>query len=126
MINRYLEKLNEVKCDICGISLCGKTVLRNHLKNVHGSEKLKQCKTCGKYSKNLYRHMWRNHVKIKEKHKCRCCSKIFNDKAHLKRHIDFIHKNISTNKCDFCEKLFQDKCDLKKHMASKHHNEIPI
>ncbi|XP_053388632.1 zinc finger protein 626-like [Mercenaria mercenaria] len=53
------EKKIGLKCDICGVTVAGKTDLQEHLDS-HSREKNYRCEECGrvyKYRRNLSRHM---------------------------------------------------------------------
>ena len=53
-------------------------------------------------------------------HTCITCSQTFARKDHLKRHIDNIHKKITSVKCETCGKTFSRKDNLKQHFDLVH------
>ena len=56
------------------------------------------------------------HLDLKLKsHKCEECGETFNQKGHLKRHINIVHLKLKPYKCEECCKTFSTKDNLKKH-----------
>ena len=56
---------------------------------------------------------------IKNHHKCDICSKSFNNKNNLKRHIINAHNEL-THQCEFCEQRYYKPSDLRKHTKRVH------
>ena len=56
------------------------------------------------------------HLDLKLKsHKCEECGETFNQKGHLKRHINIVHLKLKPYKCEECCKTFSTKDNLKQH-----------
>ena len=117
-----MEKLEDMKCSLCGFA--GKTWkhLQTHLMN-HSTARPHTCKECGKGFKEaqkLERHML-THTKIK-KHACKYCGKKFGLSYNMKTHMK-IHEGTGLA-CDFCGKVFSQafalKIHEKKHTQFKH------
>lgn len=63
---------------------------------------------------NLLRHINVNHLK-KKIGKCEICGKTFIDYENLKEHSN-IHTNSKPYSCNVCDKSFRNKCMLTRHV----------
>ena len=59
----------------------------------------------------------KNHMKMHEEmpksYVCKDCGKAYKNKAHLKMHIDSVHKNIQRYSCDQCDFNFNSyNCNM--------------
>ena len=56
------------------------------------------------------------------KHDCLCvhCEETFISRAHLKRHVEQVHKKIKNYKCSQCDYNVYLKCTLKRHVSIVH------
>ena len=59
-------------------------------------------------------------TKVKIFHSCDICSKKFDSKKDLRRHIEAVHEGKKENKCDFCGKAFFMKSRLEVHIKDIH------
>ena len=58
---------------------------------------------------------------------CYTCGQIFSRKGNLRRHIDNVHKNITSIKCETCGKIVSRKDNLENHINLVHkysHNSL--
>ena len=57
--------------------------------------------------------------------KCNQCKKSYASKQTLQRHIDFVHKRLTTYQCQECEKLFRQGASLQRHNNTVHKRLTP-
>ena len=66
-----------------------------------------------------------NHVSAvhenKKDYRCAYCTKAFNFKGEMKRHVMSVHEKVK-HPCDFCNKMYAWKSDLIKHIIKEHKN----
>ena len=55
-------------------------------------------------------------------YKCTQCSKTFNSKFEVNKHIKNVHKESQPTKCPFCEKLFSREDNVKRHIGDVHNS----
>ena len=51
---------------------------------------------------------------------CYTCGQTFSRKYNLQRHIDNVHKHITSEKCETCDKIFTRKDNLTQHIKRVH------
>jgi len=65
-------------------------------------------------------------LKPSDKLTCNDCGASFEQKGHLKRHINGVHLKIMPYECDKCQKSFTTRNDLKKHIERGHEKLKPF
>ena len=112
-------------CDIegCDFFSPSKKYLKKHKKFKHG-EATFMCAICAKKFKCIQKLNLHNklihHTSHIDKHKCPECSKEFNLKSNMKKHVDGVHRKNWRFKCDHCEKGFFSTKLLTQHLLKKH------
>ena len=90
--------------------------------------KLTQCKTCSKAFQgkhNLKRHIETVHYKMKA-FECNICSVAFGQRGSLETHVNSVHNKLKTCECPICSKSFARNYDLKIHIDTVHHKLKPF
>ena len=117
--------LNEKQyvCGICGKGYNTSSALSMH-KRIHREKKTdteKQCAVCNEVVKGgklpFKRHMKTHPVD----YPCNACTKRFNRKSNLKRHLE-VHSN-DLHGCALCDKAFNTTAKLTNHLRSVHRAE---
>ena len=87
------DKVYDYKCERCNKSFGRKSHLALHIQTIH--EKIKEtCPYCGKsYDKNGLRRHIKDH-EGQRNHTCHICSNSFKRGAHLRNHLQTIHKQV--------------------------------
>ena len=96
--------------------------LEKHMKNNHTVDPLAlnlehKCQDCDfqvDSEEDLIKHVNKCH-----KYKCDICGKGFKILAHVKRHVDSVHKQIKFE-CTHCNKSFTQEYRLKTHIKTIH------
>lgn len=126
-----------VKCDICGKKLPEKSVLLQHMIDVHQTKsKIKfECSTCNKQFANkryLRQHEfhtnhknWSSVEQIDETHKCDICSKLFTNQRLLKQHVRNMHSDrvAASSMCPVCGLTFKTLSGFNRHHKIEHQSE---
>lgn len=110
-------------CEICGQTFSRTEYYREH-KRIHTGEKPFKCETCKKTfsrSSNLYTHM-RIHNTEEQRHMCNICLKSFARADKLKDHM-IRHLQIKRYACRMCSKSYNERRDLVKHLDKIHSND---
>jgi KRAB domain-containing zinc finger protein len=90
-------------CDRCDKSFIRKSMLNEHIRNVHEGRKIH--------------------------HKCDTCGKLFagsnssNALANVKKHIDTVHLGLKKYQCSFCNTAYGQNGDLTRHIKRCHSKE---
>jgi len=129
----------EIKCPHCTKLFRSQQVLKEHINYIHKPHE--KCPHCKEIGTNLNRHvvtticpvcsqpfpckkLFSNHkLKCKKIHKCLDCGKTFKHDAHLKYHINLMHKSgqkFKGLKCNICSTFFVSRKSLKSHQLSEH------
>lgn len=107
------NRLNMLKCKICEKKYQNERKLHNHQENKHmiiyKTEPNKSQKRVS-FSDKVIVH------ELKEYHKCRKCSKIFENYKSLKGHMKRWHKKRKCYICNYCSKKFVDRMFFKVHV----------
>ena len=75
-----------------------------------------KCEHCGKYVKDLHKHIRRNHGTESQ---CEECGKAFKSEASLEKHMSNSHSE-QKHFCDKCGKTFSSKNGLSRHILTFH------
>ena len=127
------------KCDQCNDIFSSRANLRRHITTKHSTtQEEHNCTLCGKIFKrhdNLIKHERINHQLVRnetilpgindeeQSFNCNICTKRFDQKFTLKRHIESIHAK-KTYQCNVCGKVFNRKDNLLIHQQI--HNKVVI
>ena len=111
-----LDKINRLKCDICGKTFSSNNYLKYHVTYVHSEQKMFICEFCKKSfnsPNNLKVHVRRLHNPHRH-HFCDKCNANFGLQYDLKVHMR-THIREQEFKCEFCGKLLSNKRRLEEH-----------
>ncbi|XP_048002670.1 zinc finger protein 62 homolog isoform X1 [Leguminivora glycinivorella] len=102
----------KLKCKICEKVYSSEKKLQNHQENKHMLVYKAHEKTQKRvsFSDQVIVH------EVKEYHKCRKCTKIFEEYNLLKRHMKQRHKKRKCYICNYCNKNFVDRMFFKLHI----------
>ena len=117
-----LNTSGQIECPHCHKKSRSKYVLDQHLKIVHGKEKLFQCNIClekfgRKYSLKKHCNTVHNYSKTVN---CPMCHYKFTVSSELRRHIKFVHENFKPYSCEKCDRKCRSNFDLKRHVNLVH------
>ena len=126
-LNRHLPKckkdrVQEIKCELCGINFTRPWSLRQHFATVHERKTTTKCHQCDKTfarADGLKNHL-KNNSCTTTKPTCQYCQKTFRKELTLQSHIDTVHKKLKIFKCNLCDMSFSRKTSIPKHMMSVH------
>ena len=121
-----------IKCVLCQEELSSKRNLLDHMKTIHGTEKLPKrvnCKICNKLFKRAYlsNHMKTVHEGVKD-YCCELCGKSYTNPSTLLSHKKTQHEKKREFQCTKCEKNYDTKRLLKQHFDAIHlglHRQCP-
>ena len=121
------EKAGHKKCPHCDYVNYGKA-LKNHIKFQHTSDIAVNCPWCGKYMKNLQRHLNETQCNVPEEERkvkptvmCEYCHKVLKTKKSLKQHIQVVHASADEMfQCDQCSFKSKYKPNLRMHIKTVH------
>ncbi|CAL8114633.1 unnamed protein product [Orchesella dallaii] len=108
-------------CNICNRELGKKEALEIHQKQ-HNKEKTYKkfrCETCSKsfeYKYKLIRHLQIHNSSRPKPYVCTICKKYFPVNQELKQHAQVVHQKIKKYSCVFCEKQFGYVWNLNRHI----------
>ena len=117
---RFCERMakNEyLLCEFCSFKTLHSENLKQHLANIHESERLFPCDKCEKkfYFKSLLRkHVMKDHENFRSV--CDECGNKFKDKKYLNNHIRLVHLNLHRFKCGLCQGKFKTRNAIRKHV----------
>ena len=120
--NVHNPDITPVKCHICETELKSGSVLKTHMRRMHGAGALRQfkCSSCDstfKTGSELERHE-RIHNGTKDG-KCPICGKEFRTKGMVWAHMH-VHKETKDFQCNMCDKEFKYQMTLQKHQKREH------
>ncbi|XP_075989930.1 uncharacterized protein LOC142985573 [Anticarsia gemmatalis] len=104
--------MTNIKCKICEKVYSSEKKLLKHQENKH----MIIYKPNNKPQKRV---SFSDHViihEVKEYHKCRKCTKIFETYKFLKTHMKLLHKKRKCYICNYCNKSFADRTFFKVHI----------
>lgn len=106
------ETMASIKCKICEKVYASEKKLLNHQENKHMIVYKPEPKPQKRvsFSDHIIVH------EVKEYHKCRKCTKIFEDYKSLKVHMKHKHKKRKCYICNYCNKNFVDRMFFKVHI----------
>ncbi|XP_059054970.1 zinc finger protein 808-like [Achroia grisella] len=111
-ISEFSETMGHLKCKICEKVYASEKKLQNHQENKHVLVYKPQSKPQKKvsFSDTVIIH------EVKEYHKCRKCSRIFEEYKLLKMHMKERHRKRKCYICNYCSKSFMDRMFFKIHI----------
>ncbi|XP_013073707.2 myoneurin-like isoform X13 [Biomphalaria glabrata] len=107
---------NVTECPHCQEKVLS-TSFKTHLSQFHGNKMPFQCQLCGK---GFFSTSGLNHHKLAHegrKFMCTICDSKFNQKSHLKTHLNKIHK---LSQCTVCSLLFNIGHEFNQHILQDH------
>jgi transcription elongation factor Elf1 len=107
---------NSSECPHCKEEIIS-TSLKSHLSRFHGNLMPFQCQLCGKGFQSvsgLHHHTLAHEGR---KFMCTICDSRFNQKSHLKTHLNKIHKLVQ---CSICSQIFGIGPEFNQHMLQNH------
>ncbi|XP_065200292.1 transcriptional repressor CTCFL-like [Planococcus citri] len=108
------------KCDLCPATCGRKTDLRIHVQKLHTSDRLFNCRRCGKNFPDRYTFKMHNKSHDGEKcWKCDLCPYASVSHRHLESHM-LIHTDQKPFRCSLCDQCFRQKQLLKRHVNLYH------
>lgn len=118
------RKLRAYTCDHCKMTIYGKTRLKKHIVQVHGTgtHKCEECKKVYKCQSYLRQHIQTVHKSDGQNHFCTLCQKVFKNRKNFYDH-NYIAHTVIEYKCNVCERIFKQKGNLEYHVATVHGNE---
>ena len=139
---KYVHSTLDFPCEQCDKHFKSKNLRNIHIQNVHTIDFV-SCDTCGKNYKNknlLRKHEHRYHTssrkenitsvqevnymrRLREKGNgtCDLCSKIFEKRIYLQKHIRTVHRVLGTlYSCQNCNKEFKTKWLRNSHISKVH------
>lgn len=131
------KKFGSFWCKECGIEFKDIWRLQRHMRETrtHNNDYLLTlsnyrraiCDYCGK---TMFRKKLRGHMRIhlnKRDFACRCCSRTFNQRGTLLKHMKVVHRDVMFGtydvRCSFCGEHFDRLKKFEVHMDSMHLNE---
>jgi uncharacterized C2H2 Zn-finger protein len=115
-ISTHNLKLQEFQCDQCDKAFGRTEDLQTHINAIHKKIKRFFCDTCDFSSYHSKCMIHSNNVI----YKCHYCDKVFGQNAHLKDHINAIHKKIKRFGCDLCDYSSNWRNNLETHSKFVH------
>jgi KRAB domain-containing zinc finger protein len=130
------ETQNKLVCPACKKYFFSLSQQRRHVAVCRGSYKCEHCNVIFRTRREIGMHHTKAHFKtikncpvcfvkysktdlVKQWHKCEFCPKEYKSEWTLKRHINFVHKNVRFS-CNCCDKQFKNKGDLRIHIQVTH------
>ncbi|XP_038120998.1 zinc finger protein 708 [Culex quinquefasciatus] len=109
-----------ITCEYCQRTFKTKCDLRNHVKNIHLSDSVFKCETCGMEfrRKTILKSHEARHRDVYN-FPCQQCDKKFKIKNLLQKHIATVHNEASLE-CEHCFKMFHRRALLMDHIETKH------
>ena len=122
-MKNHMESVHEkvkIGCPQCG-KMIGTGSLRSHVKIVHEKRRDYICPECEKTFQNkshLRNHVQRVHLNMREE--CPDCGKMVQD---LHNHRTFVHLKVKNFPCELCDTRCTTSTALRKHISSVHKEE---
>lgn len=110
LISRAYDMLPYITCRICKKQYPDEKKLRNHQSTKHMIVYQAKPQKRVSFSDHVIVH------EVKEYHKCRKCTRIFEDYILLKTHMKKDHKKRKCYICHYCTKSFVDRSIFKVHI----------
>ena len=116
---------NDLTCKICYKTLSYFRTLKDHVKEVHMTEKI-QCEICLRWviPRRMKEHA-KNHNE--DERTCKICQKIFHHRKEISRHMQNIHSGLykessdeNERTCKICQKIFHHRKEIPRHMKNIH------
>ncbi|XP_055544843.1 zinc finger protein 665-like isoform X2 [Wyeomyia smithii] len=101
------------KCPQCSSVFATPSIVKQHIREVHTTERSHTCQICGvtyKHRKSLRLHL-RNH----QKRNCPDCGKVFSSVYAMMTHRKIHAQDHFQYKCTFCERKFEKEDELQSH-----------
>ncbi|XP_050086697.1 zinc finger protein ZFP2-like [Anopheles aquasalis] len=102
-----------VQCPECGKVFATRSIVKQHLQQVHTAQRPHVCNVCGityKYLKTL-----RLHLRTHEKRVCPECDMVFHSVYAMRKHRKSHTKETWPFRCTFCGRRFEKQVELKSH-----------
>ncbi|CAL8114648.1 unnamed protein product [Orchesella dallaii] len=108
-------------CNMCDYEFSGKETLEIHHKQHNKKQHYKKyrCETCSKsfdYKRNLMRHLQTHNLSRPRPYVCTICNTDFITFNSLQKHSRVVHQKIQKYSCVFCEKQFGCLSSLNRHI----------
>ena len=118
------KPVENVQCNICGLTLRYKYGLADHMKALHSISNSPDhtCHQCGKVFKvkKLYlRHMEYHLPDNEKRYQCNICHKGFTTKNSYEGHMNS-HLKLKPFTCKVCSQGFQNESNLRHHLKTVH------
>ncbi|XP_053696781.1 zinc finger protein 665-like [Sabethes cyaneus] len=101
------------KCPQCSSVFATPSIVKQHIREVHTTERSHTCQICGvtyKHRKSLRLHL-RNH----QKRNCPDCGKVFSSVYAMMTHRKIHAQDHFRFKCAYCERKFEKEDELQSH-----------
>lgn len=122
LLHTYKYHVEKIVCDICGQGFHTKHNVLNHINHFHG---IKSCKHCNEVFPTQYalrNHV--ENVHRTDKLQCPMCPEILINRYLKKRHMALVHDCKSVQLvCEFCSKIFTRNNKYIQHKLRVHNKE---
>lgn len=114
-----------VECHVCQKKFLRQNNLNKHLKNIHSTSRLYECKECNVSFQT--QSCWKIHMRVHKKANrfhCDICDNTYASRKVLRVHMS-LHFPVPVS-CKICQKSFTLKRYLNRHLKYTHSQERPL